>query len=132
MYTSYSHLYLCHSHTATCSCTRATCSFAASPFPVPNLPNLPSRPPTSTCVGITSRSAFFQFLMCDALEELIQQSVDSSPWLASTPDADGHMPANVASPSNLKVLAKHLFFLGQFELKKGAPEHKSATSIVTR
>ena len=83
-------------------------------------------------MGIMKRAAFFQFLTCDVLEELIQQSVDSSPWLASTPDADGHMPANVASPANLKVLAKHLFFLGQFEVQKGAPEHKSATSIVVR
>ena len=78
------------------------------------------------------RSAFFQFLTCNALEGPIQQWVDSSPWLASTPDADGHTPANVASPANLKVLAKYLFFMGQFELKKGAPEHKSFTSIVVR
>ena len=82
--------------------------------------------------GITDRSAFFQFLTCDALEGPIQQWVDSNPWLASTPDADGHTPANVASPANLKVLAKYLFFMGQFELKKGAAEHKSATSVVVR
>ena len=85
---------------------------------------------TAATITPETTDAFFKFITCDALADLIGNCLEHKPWLATIEGHGGVVPLDVASPMCRKVIAMKIAFLGRYHIEKRDPLQRSKTCVV--
>ena len=79
------------------------------------------------------KTAFLETVINDAsFADRLEEAVRKDPALADLTNEKGERAIELAVLPCRRAMQRALFFLGRYDIDKGPPEHRSATSLVVR